>query len=80
MKAKKLCFLFFFFLATTPVFCEIKGMLSGRVVTRSNEAVTFATAHLKGSGRGGQTDKEGIFRIKAPVGKYTLIVLSLIHI
>ncbi len=77
MKAKKLCFLFFFFLATTPVFCEIKGMLSGRVVTRGNEAVTFATAHLKGSGRGGQTDKEGIFRIKAPVGKYTLIVTAL---
>ena len=77
MKAKKLCFLFFFFLATTPVFCEIKGMLSGRVVTRGNEAVTFATAHLKGSGRGSQTDKEGIFRIKAPVGKYTLIVTAL---
>lgn len=77
MNAKKLCFLLLFFLTVTPVFSEIKGLLSGRIVTRQGEAIPFATAHLKGSPRGCQTDPKGLYHIKAPAGKYTLVITAL---
>lgn len=77
MNAKKLCFLLLFFLTVTPVFSEIKGLLSGRIVTRQGEAIPFATAHLKGSPSGCQTDPKGLYHIKAPVGKYTLVITAL---
>lgn len=39
--------------------------------------MNFATVHLKGSARGSGTNKDGLYHIKAPAGKYTLVVTAL---
>ena len=59
------------------VFSEYKGIVSGRIVTADREVVNFATVHLKGSARGSGTNKDGLYHIKAPAGKYTLVVTAL---
>ena len=59
------------------VFSEYKGIVSGRIVTADREVVNFATVHLKGSTRGSGTNKDGLYHIKAPAGKYTLVVTAL---
>ena len=77
MKVQKLCFLFIFLTFSISVFSEYKGIVSGRIVTADREAVNFATVHLKGSARGSGTNKDGLYHIKAPAGKYTLVVTAL---
>ena len=77
MKVQKLCFLFIFLTFSTSVFSEYKGIVSGRIVTADREVVNFATVHLKGSARGSGTNKDGLYHIKAPAGKYTLVVTAL---
>lgn len=77
MKHRKTLLLLSLLIVAITAKAEMRGMLSGRIITRGNEAVTFATAYLKGSARGCQTDKEGTYRIKAPAGKYTLVVTAL---
>ena len=77
MKVQKLCFLFIFLKFSISVFSEYKGIVSGRIVTADREVVNFATVHLKGSARGSGTNKDGLYHIKAPAGKYTLVVTAL---
>ena len=77
MKVQKLCFLFIFLTFSISVFSEYKGIVSGRIVTADREVVNFATVHLKGSARGRGTNKDGLSHIKAPAGKYTLVVTAL---
>ena len=77
MKVQKLCFLFIFLTFSISVFSEYKGIVSGRIVTADREVVNFATVHLKGSARGSGTNKDGLYHIKAPAGKYTLVVTAL---
>ena len=77
MKVQKLCFLFIFLTFSIYVFSEYKGIVSGRIVTADREVVNFATVHLKGSARGSGTNKDGLYHIKAPAGKYTLVVTAL---
>ena len=48
--------------------------MSGKVTSTEQETVDFATVYLKGTAFGGTTDGEGRFRIKAPAGRYTLVV------
>lgn len=49
-------------------------LVSGKVTSTEQETVDFATVYLKGTAFGGTTDGEGRFRIKAPAGRYTLVV------
>lgn len=49
-------------------------LVSGKVTSTEKETVDFATVYLKGTSFGGTTNGEGRFRIKAPEGKYTLVV------
>lgn len=77
MKVQKLCFLFIFLTFSISVFSEYKGIVSGRIVTADREVVNFAIVHLKGSARGSGTNKDGLYHIKAPAGKYTLVVTAL---
>ncbi len=44
------------------------------MTSTEQETVDFATVYLKGTAFGGTTDGEGRFRIKAPAGRYTLVV------
>ncbi len=54
------------------------ALLSGKVTsTEKGETVDFATVYLKGTSYGATTDGEGRFRIKAPAGKYTLVVSAI---
>lgn len=53
------------------------GTISGRVVSSEKEVVDFATVYLKGTTKGVATNKDGIFHLKAPAGKYTLVVSAI---
>ena len=77
MKVQKLCFLFIFLTFSISVFSEYKGIVSGRIVTADREVVNFATVDRKCSARGSGTKKVGLYPIKAPAGKYTLVVTAL---
>lgn len=52
-------------------------LVSGKVTSTEKETVDFATVYLKGTSFGGTTNGEGRFRIKAPEGKYTLVVSAI---
>lgn len=52
------------------------GVISGRVVSKGQEVVDFATVYLKGTAHGTNTNKEGLYHLKAPAGKYTLVVTA----
>lgn len=53
------------------------AMISGRIVSTEKEVVDFATVHLKGTGFGSATNREGLYHIKAPAGEYTLVVSAM---
>ena len=52
-------------------------MISGRIISTEKEIVDFATVHLKGTGFGSATNREGLYHIKAPGGEYTLVVSAM---
>ncbi|MDO4164883.1 MAG: carboxypeptidase-like regulatory domain-containing protein [Bacteroides sp.] len=53
-------------------------MLSGRVIsTENNEVMDFATVYLKDTHYGCVTNEEGLYHLKAPAGKYTLVVSAI---
>lgn len=52
-------------------------MISGRILSTEKEIVDFATVYLKGTTYGGITNKEGLYHLKAPAGKYTLVVSAI---
>ena len=51
-----------------------EGMISGRIISGDKPAVSYATVKLKGTGYGSATDGEGLYHVKAPAGRYTLVV------
>ena len=51
-----------------------QAVVSGKVLSSEKESVEFAKVHLKGTQYGQLTDNEGSYHIKAPAGKYTLVV------
>ena len=55
---------------------QIYGMVSGKVVSTDGIPVDYATVHLKGTSYSGTADEKGIYHIKAPAGKYTIIFSS----
>lgn len=51
-------------------------MISGRVVSTEKEVVDFASVYLKGTTHGCVTNEKGLYHLKAPAGKYTLVVTA----
>lgn len=51
-----------------------EGMISGRIISHDEQAVSYATVQLKGTGYGSATNDEGLYHVKAPAGDYTLVV------
>lgn len=51
-----------------------EGIISGRIISGDKSAVSYATVKLKGTGYGSATNDEGLYHVKAPAGKYTLVV------
>ena len=49
-------------------------MISGRIISHDEQAVSYATVQLKGTGYGSATNDEGLYHVKAPAGDYTLVV------
>lgn len=51
--------------------------VSGKIISTEDGVVDFATVYLKGTNYGSVTNGEGIYHIKAPAGKYTLVVSAM---
>lgn len=51
-------------------------MISGRVVSTEKEVVDFASVYLQGTTHGCVTNEKGLYHLKAPAGKYTLVVTA----
>ena len=54
-----------------------KSVITGMVRSTDKAPVDFASVYLKEIMRGGVTDEQGKFVLKAPPGKYTLVVSAL---
>ncbi|MDE5622782.1 MAG: carboxypeptidase-like regulatory domain-containing protein, partial [Alistipes sp.] len=53
---------------------EKRPALTGKIITKKQEAVAFATVYLKGTTYGCSSDEQGMYYLHAPAGKYTLVV------
>lgn len=54
-----------------------RALLSGKVLSSDKSIVDFATVYLKGTQYGCTTNEKGLFHLKAPAGKYTLVVSAI---
>ena len=52
-------------------------LISGKVLSADKSEIDFATVYLKGTNYGCTTNEKGIYHLKAPAGKYTLIVSAI---
>ena len=48
-------------------------MVSGKVISTSNEIMDFATVQVKGTSIGTRPDEKGIYHLKVDAGKHTLV-------
>ncbi len=55
---------------------ESMGMVSGKVLTQEGEAMDYATVFLKGTEYSCFTTERGLYHLKAPAGKYTIVFSS----
>lgn len=53
-----------------------EGMLSGKVLSADGEPVDYATVYLKGTNYMSSANEKGLYHIKAPAGKYTVVFSS----
>lgn len=51
-----------------------QALISGKILSAEGGTVDFSTVYLKGSSYGGVANGEGIYHLKAPAGRYTLVV------
>lgn len=51
--------------------------LSGRIVSKEKEEVSYATVLLKGTSYGCATNEQGMYYLHAPAGKYILVVSAI---
>lgn len=56
---------------------EADGELTGRVVSAAGPAIEGATVALRGTALGCATGASGTFRLRAPAGRYHLVVSSI---
>lgn len=54
-----------------------RSLLSGKVLSSDKSIVDFATVYLKGTQYGCTTNEKGLFHLRAPAGKYTLVVSAI---
>lgn len=54
-----------------------RSLLSGKVLSSDKSIVDFATVYLKGTQYGCTTNEKGLFHLKAPAGKYILVVSAI---
>ena len=52
------------------------GMVSGKVLSTDGAPVDYAMVYLKGMNYSSHTNEEGLYHIKAPAGKYTIVFSS----
>lgn len=65
-------------LIATTVLAQTKSpALSGKVISKNNEKISYATVVLKGTTFGCSTNEQGMYYLDAPAGKYTLVVSAL---
>ncbi len=64
------------FSATITEAREISGIVSGIVTSTDGTPVDYATVYLKGTNYSGSADEKGIYHIKVPAGKYTVVFTS----
>lgn len=83
MKANRLKFVIIFILLSVQLAVSAQsagsGTISGRITSSGGEAVSYATIRLKGTACAAHTDIEGIYQIKAPAGRYSLVVSAVGH-
>lgn len=63
-----------------PAVCRAQGaegVISGRIITGAQEVIDFATVYLKGTTHGTNTNNDGLYHLKAPAGRYTLVVSAI---
>lgn len=65
--------LFMWLICSEILFAQSDAVLSGKV-SSSEGVVDFASVYLKGTELGCTTDEKGLFHLKVPEGKYTLVV------
>lgn len=51
--------------------------LSGKIISKDNTDVTYASVWLKGTSYGTSTDDNGMYYLSAPAGDYTLVVSAI---
>lgn len=51
--------------------------LSGKIISKEKEEISFATVYLKGTTYGCSTNDHGMYYLYAPAGKYTLVVSAI---
>ena len=72
---RQFCLFGLLLLCTQLIYADERGgKLFGKVISTEKENIEFATVHLKGTTHGTVTNEEGIYELKAPAGKYTLVV------
>ncbi len=52
------------------------GMVSGKILSLDGEPLDYATAWLKGTSYSGTANEKGMYHLKAPAGKYTIVFSS----
>lgn len=52
---------------------DTSGMISGKVLSADGDAVDYATVFLKGTSYSSSANEKGLYHIKAPAGRYTIV-------
>lgn len=52
------------------------AVISGKILSQNEDVINYATIHLKGTEHGVGTDLDGVYHLKVPAGKYTLVVTA----
>lgn len=52
---------------------DTSGMISGKVLSADGDAVDYATVYLKGTSYSSSANEKGLYHIKAPAGRYTIV-------
>ena len=55
---------------------QVCGMVSGKVLSPDGIPIDYATVYLKGTNFYGAANEKGIYHIKAPAGRYTIVFSS----
>lgn len=52
---------------------DTSGLISGKVLSADGDAVDYATVFLKGTSYSSSANEKGLYHIKAPAGRYTIV-------